>query len=70
MFLLDPEHFLVSVQSTASDLLRNSIVPGVLPLQSYGGNHTTDLWCALGQQVLTTVGKRTNKASGSDQCLK
>lgn len=58
------------MQSTASDLLRNSIVPGVLLLLSHGGNRTTDPCRTLGKQVVTTVRKQTSKASRSDQCSK
>lgn len=45
-------------------------MPGVLLLLSDGGNHATDLWCTLGEQVVTTVGKHTNEASASDQSSK
>lgn len=55
---------------SCSDLLRNSIMLGVLLLLSHGENRTTDLWCALGKQAVTTVGKNTNEASRSDQCSK
>lgn len=69
MFLLDLSTS-QSVQSSALDLLRNSGTPRVLLLLSHGGNRTANLWCALGQQVVTTVGKCTNEASRFDHCSK
>lgn len=42
----------------------------MLLLLSHGGNRTTDLWCALGKQAVTTVGKGTSEASRPDRCSK